>query len=120
MAWETSKRSRDGSLEQPRPRESIWAQFPVRSGITVDCEECRANKAVAYRFAGTPSTDWNSDKGGHHAEHFTLKSAKCESVEKWVEVAHFKWWGDLDKNYGNCIKWDNYVLKPRLLWEVAV
>ncbi|KAH8050412.1 glucuronosyl-N-acetylglucosaminyl-proteoglycan 4-alpha-N-acetylglucosaminyltransferase [Aureococcus anophagefferens] len=99
LAGYTVDRSRrDGSLEQPRPRKSIWAQFPVRSGITVDCEECRANKAVAYRFAGTPSTDWNSDKGGHHAEHFTLKSAKCESVEKWVEVAHFKWWGDL-KSY---------------------
>ena len=27
---------------------------------------------------------------------FLLSRARCEAVERWAEVAHFKWWGDLD------------------------
>ena len=97
LAGYTVDRSRKGgSLEAPRAAPSIWKQFPVRSAITARCAECRANKAVAYRRFGSPQTAWNSDKGGHHAEHFTLPSARCEAVERWAEVAHFKWWGDLD------------------------
>lgn len=90
----------NGSLAIPNRNSPLEEQFPLKCNVTAVCEKCIAQKTVAYLGIGEESLDWDSRKGGHHTVSFHGKKgvrARCEPVRDWIEVAHFKWWGLLEK-----------------------
>ena len=100
----------DGALAGlPRADADLHAQYPRRCNVTSSL--ALAQKTVAYLAAGEGAVAWRHKKGGHHASQFkNHKNASdraaalaCRVPAAWLEISHFKWWGDVDRYMANRI-----------------
>ena len=114
MSWKNPVRC----IKKAWYKDGLYIPLKLDPGAAMEAALNNSENWKVKSTARTFSTQWSILQLTLEPDQLT-RAFKAGLIRWSKDKEGYEWWGDLDKNYGDCIKWDNYVLKPRLLWEVA-
>ena len=96
----------------------LYIPLKLNPGAAMEAALGSSQNYNVKSVARTMPTEWKILRLTLEPDHL-MHAFKAGTIRCSTDTEGYEWWGDLDSNNGKCIMaWENYVLKPTMLWEV--